>query len=154
MPKIIACLFTLIFLSFFHPPVFAEGKVMLNEVLVKPETGQKEWVELYNNGTNSVDLGSYWIDDDESLLVDGSVQTGSADPGSDPKQLSGQISPGQFLVFEFSSYFNDNGDSAAFFNSQGEMIDSYIYDNNPGVNVTFGRKPDGTGNWETFCNPQ
>lgn len=153
MHKIVVCLFALIFFLFFHPSVFAEDKVTLNEVLVKPETNQKEWVELYNSGTDSIDLSFYWIDDDESLLVDGSAQTGSADPGSDPKQLSGQILPGQFLIFEFSSYFNDDGDSVAFFSDQGTKIDSYIYADNPGVNVTFGRKPDGTGNWETFCNP-
>ncbi|OGE04773.1 hypothetical protein A3B51_03230 [Candidatus Curtissbacteria bacterium RIFCSPLOWO2_01_FULL_41_18] len=153
MPKIVAYLFVLVFFLFFHPQVFAEDKVTLNEVLVKPETSQKEWVELYNSGTDSVDLSPYWIDDDESLIVDGSVQTGSADPGSDPKQLSGQILPGQFLIFEFSSYFNDDGDSVAFFNNQGIKIDSYAYDDNPGVNVTFGRKPDGTGSWLVNCNP-
>ena len=153
MPKIVAYLFALVFFLLFHPPAFAEDKVTLNEVLVKPDAGQKEWVELYNGGMDSVDLNSYWIDDDESLIVDSSVQTGSADPGSDPKQLSGQILPSQFLIFEFSSYFNDDGDSAAFFNNQGTKIDSYAYDDNPGVNVTFGRKPDGTGSWLVNCNP-
>lgn len=148
--------FTFIFLNLFNSLVYAQDGLVINEIMVKPNSGENEWIELYNLSNNTIDLTNYYIDDDQTLVVDGSVQKGSADPGSDPKQLTGMIGPGQFNTVTFSNYFNDSGDSPTLFNLQGTQetkIDSYPYGDNPGTNITFGRLPDGTGGWQTNCNP-
>lgn len=148
--------FTFIFINLFNGLVWAQDGLVINEIMVKPNSGENEWIELYNLSSEAIDLANYYIDDDQNLVVDGSVQKGSDDPGSDPKQLTGQVGPGQFNIVTFSSYFNDSGDSPTLFNLQGTQetkIDSYPYGDNPGTNITFGRLPDGTGGWQTNCTP-
>ncbi|GEM_PF-5778421 len=118
--------------------VFAED-VILNEFLVDPDSNQ--WVELYNKGTSSVDISGWFIDDN-----------GGTQKFTIPENTI--IGSSEFKVFE-SSFFNLNratSDVASLLNGS-ILIDSYSYDTGPGVNRSFGRQIDGTGDWVIFDNP-
>lgn len=124
-------------------------------MMIKPDSGQSEWIELYNLSNSAINLDGYWLDDDDSLMVNGAIQKGTQDPGSDPKALSGEILSKQFKAFTFSSYLNDTGDIPTLFlvseNSESKL-DSYAYTDNPDQNITYGRIPDGVGGWQK-CSP-
>jgi hypothetical protein len=65
------------------------GQVVVNEILADPATDwngdslysyrDDEWVEIYNSGTLTVDLSSYWLSDADSTLLfnfSGSLRAG------------------------------------------------------------------------------
>ncbi|MDP2649777.1 MAG: lamin tail domain-containing protein [bacterium] len=133
--------FAVIFLSalFLSSSSVFASDVVINEFLVDPDSDQ--WVELYNKSSSAVDIGGWFIDDStgtEKFVI--------------PNGLT--ISPGEFKVFE-STYFNLNratADTIKLLNGSS-LEDSYFYNTGPGVNYSFGRDVDGTGNWVIFSSP-
>ncbi len=124
---------------------FADGQPVINEVLVHPSSGKKEWVELYVPDGASVN--DYWIDDDADFIND----SGS----SVKKQITSvtQGSDSNHVVFELSSsMFNNDGDTVALFSPDGTLLDQYTYTKDPGVDVSIGRTPDETGNFQILSS--
>ncbi len=78
--------------------------VIISELLPAPTTGsENEWIELYNTGSQVVNLSGWYLDDNPG--------------GSSPYQIpaGSQILPGQYLVFyktETKIALNDTGDQA------------------------------------------
>ena len=71
----------------------------LSEVMVQPESGNNEWIEVYNANEFEVALDNWYIDDLEN-------------EGTTPKKFSLTIDSKGYRVFELSSsMFNNNGDS-------------------------------------------
>lgn len=129
---------SILFLLVFSPSkVLADSPVVLNEVLVHPSAGGKEWVEFYVK--DSSNLKNYWIDDDSDFAS----ETGS------PKRKLDIIQQGndsQHYFIELSgSMFNNTEDMVVLFNESGIVVDQIQYNDGPGYDVTFGRTPDGTG---------
>src|SRR3989344_4224548 len=74
--------------------------IYISEAMVNPTTGEKEWVEIYNNNDFSVSLNNWYIDDLENA-------------GSSPKIFSLEINAKSYAVYNLtSSIFNNDGDSA------------------------------------------
>src|ERR1700733_10992481 len=112
----------ILFIGFvpFCSKAFADGQPLINEFLPHPNSGGKEWVELYV--PISTDMTGYWIDDDTDFAND----SGS----SAKKQITSVIqgSDSQHVVFELSSsMFNNDGDTVALFAPDGTLIDHYTY---------------------------
>lgn len=132
--------FLTILLFFFisKTPVFA-GDVVINEFLVDPDAQQ--WVELYNKGTEVVNISGWFIDDN------GGTQKFTIPSGTN-------INPSEFKTLE-SSFFNLNRTSADSINLLNGITleDSYSYAVGPGVNNSYGRDIDGVGNWVIFNSP-
>src|SRR3989344_2486217 len=144
MPKIVTCLFALVFFLLFHPPAFAQENVVINEFLPKPSTDNPEWVEFYNPTGSTVDLSDYFFDDDTDF---------DSDSGSSAKvSLSGLLPSQQTCYWELSSYLNNNGDSPSLFKiGQSSPVDTYTY-TQADTDLSFSRIPDG-GNWQTNQSP-
>lgn len=126
-------------LFFFLPQTAFAGEVVINEFLVDPDSEQ--WVELYNKGSGSVDIGGWFIDDS------GGTQKFTIPTGT-------TIGPLEFKVFE-SGFFNLNrtsADTAQLLNGT-TLEDSYSYNSGPGVNSTYGRQTDGGSDWVVFNSP-
>lgn len=124
---------------------FADGQPVINEFLPHPNDGNKEWVELYVPDGSSVN--GYWIDDDTDFTSD----TGN----SAKKQITSFIqgSDSQHVVFELSSsMFNNDGDTVALFSPDGTLIDHYSYSKDPGVDISIGRTPDMTGDFQVLAS--
>jgi hypothetical protein len=108
---------------FFSGPHFARADVVINEFVSHPNSGEKEWVELFNtNSADEVDLSDWKLTDLTS-------------PSTDPKEeklldLSGVLSSSNndILVFEFTSKLNDAGDSIGLYNGT-TLIDRVSYGN-------------------------
>ncbi len=95
--------------------------VKVNEVLMAPSGTGTEWIELYNSGTSSVDLGGLYVDD-------------AAGGGGAPKQIPAgtTIPAGGRWVMDFASgYLNNTGaESARFLAINGgveTVYDSYSW---------------------------
>ncbi len=86
-------------------------KIIINEFVSDPSEG-KEWIELLNVGSSTVDLGGFTLSDGSGLI---------ASPTS-------TIDPQGFVVIELnSSKLNNGGDSIFLKNARGEIVDSVIY---------------------------
>ena len=139
MPKIVAYLFVLVFFLLFHPLIFADSQVVINEFLVEPENEQQ--VELYNNGSDSVDISGWFIDDD------GGTQKYTIPSGT-------ILQAGQFKSFK-SGLFNLNRaspDTVRLIKGDS-VIDSKSYSQSLGAGKSLGRQPDGSNNWLVFDTP-
>ncbi len=134
-----ALLFTLwLFLFFSTLPIqgFAEGTVTINEFLPRPSSGSKEWVEFYN--PQNIDISSYYLDDDADF---------NSDTGSSSKKILSELNKdnSSFSYMETSSFLNNSGDFVVLFSPNGEIIDKYEYVEDPGIDVSVGRYPNGAG---------
>lgn len=128
-----------IFLIFLFAPskmAASEPTVVLNEIY-PPTTS--DWVELYNNSSNEVDLSNW------KLL----------DTATTPMKVleeNKKISPKSFLVIEVSSRLNKSGDTIRLIDKDGVEVDSYKYSTSS-ENRSFARIPDGSGSWFGDQNP-
>lgn len=120
-----------IFFLIFPKPAEASFSVFINEFMAQPEEG-KEWVELFNPGTET------------ALLKDWQLK----DKTSTPLVVFGEetISPNQYLVVEFTNKLNNDGDDITLIKEDGITVDSYTYAAST-KGHSWGRSPDGTSNW-------
>lgn len=94
--------------------------IKINEVYpVTATSAEKEWVEFFNPATSTVNLMGWTLQDNSSTTT-----------------LEGDIVSGGFLVLEFSSRFNNSGDTVILKNSVGEIIDQMSYGNFDDGNLT------------------
>jgi hypothetical protein len=144
----------------------AGGQIVLNEFLAAPGTDwngngefsaqEDEWVELYNAGSETVDMSGY-------LLAD------AAGLDSPRGGFSGDLAAGEHLFFTgemsrdwesangFSAVglsLNNSGDTIFLFQTAGgttTLVDSLTYEAaHVDTDVSRGRLPDGSIVWETF----
>jgi hypothetical protein len=109
--------------------------IYLSEVMVAPESGDKEWVELYNNNDFSVILNNWYIDDAENA-------------GASPKVFSLIIPAKSYAAFDLSSsMFNNDTDSVRLLDWQKQPKDSFEY-NSSIKGKTLGRI---SFDDDTFC---
>ena len=89
--------------------------IYISEFMANPETGDDEWVEIYNANSTEVFLVDWYIDDKK-------------DEGASPKKFSATISANSYYVISFSSgTLNNDGDDVRLLNPDNEGIDSKSY---------------------------
>ncbi len=122
--------------------------VWLNEFLPAPRdvdwdgdgkpTEDDEWIELYNAGPETVNLGGWQLDDEE----DGSR------PHVIPPGVG--IAPGGFRVFykrDTGVSLNNAGDQVRLLYPDGSLADQHAYEAHPGYDRSWSRTVDGGGTW-------
>lgn len=125
---------------FLFSPKMAFARVVINEFQIEPSSNQ--WVEIYNNGEETVDVGSWIIDDsggtEKYIIAEDTV-----------------VSSHGFKSFT-SGKFNLNEtttDTVKLFDKEGNLVDSKDYPQSPGERLSIGRLPDGGDSWVTFSDP-
>ncbi|MEK7597862.1 MAG: lamin tail domain-containing protein [Patescibacteria group bacterium] len=89
--------------------------IYLSEAMVNPATGEKEWVEIYNNNDFPVSLNNWYLDDIENT-------------GSSPKIFSLEIDKKSYAVFNLTiSMFNNDGDSVRLLDFNKNLKDDFEY---------------------------
>ena len=100
--------------------------VYISEVMVAPQTGENEWVELYNDNAYEVNLIDWYIDD-------------VAEAGSTQKKFTLTVPAYGYAFIELKqSIFNNTSDKVRLLNPTSEQIDSFLYDFSE-KGKTFGR---------------
>ncbi len=120
-------------------PDVATSTVKLNEIM---STGSPDWLELYNGGTESVDLSGYKLTDssqewfiDNLTISAGSYVTFDCDDSNVPNVSTN---------FKISS----GGEKITLYNAAGEEIDKKTTPNMAAqVGLTYGREIDGGDIW-------
>ena len=116
-------------------PTLVINKIYLSEIMANPNTGENEWVELYNDNDYFVTLDNWMIDD----------QTGG---GATPFYFSLTIPAFSYNSVNLSkTMFNNDEDQVNLYNSNNILQDSFEYQKSK-KNITLGRI-----NWENddFC---
>jgi len=111
------------------------NNIFLSEIMVNPDTDQKEWVEIYNNNDFSVNLTNWYVDDLENS-------------GSSPKSFSLTLPTKSYGVIELSSsIFNNDADTVRLLDFNKQEKDSFEYADSEKTK-TWGRiNPDS----DNFC---
>jgi len=92
-------------------------KVFINEFLPWPTSGDKEWVELVNLDTATINLSGWQIDDANA----------STSPQTIPANTT--ILPGQFLVISFNkNVLNNDGDKVRLLWPDDQVVHVVSYD--------------------------
>lgn len=90
--------------------IYAPRSVRISEIVAIPDSGENEWVELFNATNEAIDLTDW-------QLIEG---------GGKKTALAGTISPGEYLVFD-KSYLNNDGDQLILKDKLNNVIDSVNY---------------------------
>lgn len=118
------------------------SSVVINEVELSPPDNASQWVELYNTGSEAVDLTGW-----TATIVDG--------PWTGPIPLSGSIEPRGFLVAEGkSSWIQNNNGTVILTDNSGNVVDRTPALSDSKYNdFTWSRIPDGkdTGTISDFA---
>lgn len=143
---IITAFFVFIFLFL---PKESFASLFINEFSSYPsdssDPGWPDWVEIYNSGSESVDLSLYRLRDNTA---------------TNKLDLSGNLGPGNFISFDWSNKLNKSGDIIKLLLISSEsIVDQVGYGDQgsdisaPGVDQSAGRKTDGENLWVVFNNP-
>lgn len=99
-----------------------------------PPKGEKDWIELYKDNSTGIDLAGWTIEDSTGIVLV-------------LKEDAFFSTPSSFLQIFVSNRLNNSGDTVKIKNKENNIIDEKSYDYDPGENKSFGRYPDGSGNW-------
>lgn len=124
-----AIIFILLFLKHHIPLV--DASIVLNEI--SPRTSP-EWLELYNSGTDPIDLNNWYLKD--------------AAGNKKPIAVTEPLSPNNyFLATGYSSWLNNTGtESVYLYDSADVLVDSVSFAETKEGTV-IARIPDITGTW-------
>lgn len=120
-------------------PTSAQGgdnlKIELSEIYPSPNSGEKEWGEVYNPNSQDFNLSNW------------KFQDGSGSK----KNLSGVIGSNSWAFFEYTSgWLNNSGDTLSLLNPNGETVESYTY-GETAKGVAWAK--DNSGNWQQTTTP-
>jgi len=133
------------------------GNLVINEFMASNSTTQADqdgeyddWIELYNNGSTSIDLDGYFLSDDATDLVQWAFPAGTT------------IDANGYIVVWADNDLTQSGLHANFklssaaetiylVNASGNIVDEISYVGQT-TDISYGRYPNGTGNFQTM-NP-
>jgi hypothetical protein len=134
-------------------PTIPSVEVSINEwmasngsILLDPADNQYEdWFELYNAGTDSVDLSGYYLTDSTSKPAQYQIPDGFTIPPGGYRLIwadgeTTQNAPGRDLHVNFS--LKNEGEAIALYTPDGEVVDSVTFGAQT-ANISEGRFPDG-----------
>lgn len=91
------------------------NNIFLSEAMVNPLTGEREWVEIYNNNDFEIYLSQWYLDDFENA-------------GSLPKSFTLTLPAKSYGVIEIStSIFNNDGDQIRLLDFNKQLKDGFEY---------------------------
>ena len=138
--------------------------LIINEFLADPDTvsgdangdgttntGDDEFIEIYNNTLSDIDVSGYMINDSSGLRH--TFPSGSVIPAGDVIVVFGGGTPTNFsCVTQISSVgflgLNNGGDTITILDASSAVVTSYSYGSEGGDNQSLGRDVDITGDFK------
>lgn len=129
------------------------GDLVINEFMADNDTeiadqAQEfdDWIELFNNSNAAISLDGYYLSDDPGDLMQWQFPAGTNIDANDYLIVwadDDTLQTGLHANFKLSS----NAESIVLVNSSGDIIDEISY-TNQATDISFARKPNGTGSFE------
>jgi len=121
MKKVYWILLAFLIFIYFAKPVLASP--IINEVYPRPNPDEKEWIELFNNSQEIIDLTGWILMDELSASsIIFQFNQGSED--------TWKIEPLTYVIIEIeNSKLNNTADGVKLINTLGETIDQFEYTN-------------------------
>lgn len=104
------------FIACFIKPGWVAAQVVINELYPNPNTGEEEWLELYNAGNQAVELSGWQVWD--QLSSSSLVYQFNTSTLFDPQAL---------LVINLHNVLNNSGDALTLKNAGEQIIDFLSY---------------------------
>ena len=129
-------------------PDESQTELVINEVMSATRDGEYDFIEIYNPGTEAVDMGGFVLQDEkgaeeEFVIPDGTV-----------------IAPKSVFLFTsadeqpdgFGFGLSSGGDKVTFLDGEGNLIDEVEL---PAMEegTSYGRASDGAATWVVFATP-
>ena len=127
--------------SIFLPIVYPKT-IFINEICPHPQNGvENEFIELFNSGSEDIDLGGWVLDDVENS-------------GSAPYEIPAdtKIKAGGYIAFyktQTKISLADNGDTARLLFPDDNLASSISYNEYASLGYSWARKSDGNWAWTT-----
>ncbi|WP_102412085.1 lamin tail domain-containing protein [Beduinella massiliensis] len=138
------------------------GVLVINEIVasnvsvLQDEDGDfPDWIEIYNTSSRTIDLSNYALSDDPASPLKFRFPQGTViEPhgyyvvyasGKDREAVEGGWPHARFKL-------RSNGETVVLSDIQGRLLDKVTYDLLE-ADTSWGRSPDGTGNFRTFRQP-
>jgi len=125
-------IFLILLLGCFILPDSIYAALKINEIYPAPPAGEAEWIEVYNDGEETINLSSYTLTDYTGKQI---------------KFSSTGIDPQSFSLATSSSVLNNDGDTVYLKNSLGEILHSVTYSENINSDKSNINCPDGSDSW-------
>lgn len=147
----------LIFLLLLPIYFVSNGQIVINEINYKDEVGfeSKDWIELYNNGANTVDISNWVFKDDDNLhefiIPNGTTMaSGSylvlAQILADFQTQFPSVNP---VLGDFTFGLSGGGELIRLFDNNAVLVDAVEYDDI----APWPTEPDGMGPTLELRNP-
>lgn len=145
--------------SQYAPPLFINEFLASNQTVNQDDTGEfDDWIEIYNAGTEAIDIGGMYMTDDMTNPTMYQI------PVTQP--VTTTILPGGFIllwadddlsqgVLHLGFKLSANGEGIGLFARDADeniMVDSYIFGEQLD-DISEGRLPDGGMTWTSFGTP-
>jgi PKD repeat protein len=129
--------------------------LVITEIMYNSPSNDEEWIEIYNNGTSTVDMSGYYIlDDDPAHIADPIVLPAGTSLAAGDRFTVENATAGFFpFVPDYDGSgkfsFGNTTDQVKLYHKYGQLIDSVKYsDASP-----WPTGPDGGGSTLTLCDP-
>lgn len=134
-------------------PLVINELMASNSTCVEDPQGQyDDWIEIYNDGNETIDIGGMYLTDDLSLPTRWQIPADNLIPAGGFLLIWADEDT-EDLGLHASFKLNADGEEIALFDIDGfTLIDSIIFDNQT-TDISYGRYPDASDNWQVFASP-
>lgn len=152
------CFFILIIFYFSLASVSA---IVLNEILPNAATEyQGEWIEIYNNDSENVNLTGWNITDGEATFTFNGTIINASDflvlaynkTNFNQTWINVNATIIEYGIVASNLKLANSGDDIEIRNSSGILIDNITWTSDPGENISIGRYPDAS-EWNEYMKP-
>ncbi|MEL6852340.1 MAG: CotH kinase family protein, partial [Bacteroidota bacterium] len=133
----------------------ATGELVINEFMasndhtVADQDGEyDDWIELYNNGSSSLNLEGFYLSDDSTDLFQWAFPAGTVIEANDYLVIwadDDENQTGLHANFKLSA----GGEAIFLVDTSSAIIDQLSYESQT-TDISYGRFPNGTGNFQTM----
>lgn len=154
-------IFTL-FITLLIAVQYLDAQIIINEfsaanrnVLFDNYGEEEDWIELYNTGAAAVDLGGYYlsdkIDNPTKYVIPAGATVGAGEHflfiASGREEVSGGFYHTNFKITQTKN------EAVILADPSGTVLDSRVIEVPNKLDESYGRFPDGTGDWRVQTNP-
>jgi len=124
-------------------------EVVVNEVFARSAAALPDWIELFNRGDASMDVGCWSVIDQSALHEPYLIPPGTVIPPAGFLVIRRDDTGGSGFTFGFGT-----NDTAILRDSEGLVADQTSWEGEQAPpDKTWGRRPDGTGAFHTLATP-